>query len=99
MTGGAGNDTYVVNVSNDSTIELASGGTDTVLSSTTWVLAAELENLTLTGTAAINAMGNILANTLLGNSGNNLLDGGAGNDSMRGGLGNDTYVMDVATEW
>ena len=47
-------------------------------------------DLTLTGSSAINATGNIAANTLVGNSGNNVLDGGAGSDTLNGGLGNDT---------
>src|SRR5690606_10087978 len=54
------------------------------------------ENLTLTGTAAINATGNGGANLLTGNAGNNTLNGGAGADTMLGGAGNDTYVVDNA---
>ncbi len=94
MTGGAGNDTYVVDNVGDTTTELAAGGTDGVESSITWTLGAELENLTLTGTSAINGFGNSLNNLLLGNSGNNRLDGGLGLDAMTGGAGNDTYVVD-----
>ncbi|MEQ9106467.1 MAG: calcium-binding protein [Limnobacter sp.] len=93
LTGGAGNDTYVVGTG-DTTIEVAGGGTDTVQSAITWTLASEVENLTLTGTAAINATGNALKNTLTGNTGNNVLNGGTGADTMAGGLGNDTYVVD-----
>ena len=36
----------------------------------------EIENLTITGTANINATGNNLANTITGNDGNNELRGG-----------------------
>ena len=98
MTGGAGNDTYVVDNAGDTTIEVASGGADTVESSISWTLASEVEKLTLTGTAAINATGNALANTLIGNAAANRLNGGAGIDSMTGGAGNDTYVIDAAGE-
>ena len=98
MTGGAGNDTYVVDVAGDVVTEAASGGTDTIESSITWTLGTEVENLTLTGTSAINATGNTLANLLIGNAGDNVLSGGAGNDTMQGGAGNDTYVVDVATD-
>ena len=65
-------------------------------SSITFALGANVENLTLTGSANINGTGNALANVLTGNSGNNILDGGAGADTMIGGAGNDTYVVDDA---
>ena len=95
MIGGAGNDTYVVDAAGDVVTELASQGTDTVLSSVSYTLGANVENLSLTGTAAINATGNTLNNVLTGNSGDNILSGGTGNDTMIGGLGNDTYVVDA----
>ncbi len=98
MVGGTGNDTYVVDVAGDVVTENANEGTDTVQSSVTYTLGANVENLVLTGTANLNGTGNTLANSLTGNSGNNTLDGGTGADTMAGGLGNDTYVVDVATD-
>jgi Ca2+-binding RTX toxin-like protein len=102
MAGGAGNDTYVVDSSLDVVTEVASAGTDQVLSSVTLVLPINVENLTLTGTAAINATGNAVANTLVGNAADNVINGAGGADAMAGGAGNDTYVvdnsMDVVTE-
>ncbi len=98
MSGGLGNDTYVVDNTGDVITENANEGTDLVQSSVTWALGANLENLTLTGTAAINATGNTLNNILTGNSGNNVLDGGAGADTMVGGVGNDTYVVDNVSD-
>jgi Ca2+-binding RTX toxin-like protein len=53
-----------------------------------------VENLTLTGTSAINGTGNDLNNTITGNTANNQLNGVAGSDTMTGGTGNDTYVVD-----
>ena len=50
-----GNDTYVVDAAGDVVTELASQGTDTVQSSISYTLGANVENLSLTGVAAINA--------------------------------------------
>ena len=65
-------------------------------SSIAYTLGANVENLELTGAAAINGNGNTLNNALVGNSAANRLDGGAGADAMTGGGGNDTYVVDNA---
>lgn len=107
LIGGTGNDTYVVDTTTDTITEIAGGGNDTVLSSATFTLAAQLENLTLTGAAAINGTGNAVVNILTGNSNNNLLNGLGGNDSLNGlggvdtlvgGTGNDIYVVDTTTD-
>ena len=99
MYGGAGNDSYVVdNVGDVVSESSASGGSDRVYSSVSFVLGNNLEELLLTGEAASNATGNALANRLSGNSGNNILDGQAGIDTFAGGLGDDTYVLDAAAE-
>jgi len=98
MTGGTGNDIYVIDESGDVVVELASGGTDNIETSVSFVLLAEMENLTLMGSASINGVGNSLANALIGNVGSNRLDGGGGADSMTGGAGDDTYVVSDAAD-
>ncbi len=95
MNGGLGNDTYVVDNAGDEANENANEGTDTVQSSITYTISdADVENLTLTGTKAINATGNASNNTLTGNSGANKLDGLGGADTMIGAAGSDVYVVD-----
>nr|WP_302850069.1 bluetail domain-containing putative surface protein [Sphaerospermopsis torques-reginae] len=100
LIGGTGNDIYVVDTTNDTITENANEGTDTIESSVTFTIAtlANIENLTLTGTAAINGTGNSGNNTLTGNTGNNTLNGGAGVDTLIGGTGNDIYVVDTTTD-
>ena len=100
MIGGDGNDTYIVDNVGDITTEtnaLAAGGIDTVYSSVTRTLGANLENLTLYGSDNINGTGNALANLMIGNDGNNTLDGSLGKDTLIGGAGNDTYLVDLFT--
>lgn len=94
LAGGLGNDIYVVDQASDVVSEAAGAGTDTVRSTVSYTLGANVENLELLGVAAINGTGNTLANTLVGNSANNTLNGGSGADALRGGGGNDTYVVD-----
>jgi Ca2+-binding RTX toxin-like protein len=102
MEGGNGNDTYYVgtysddgrNFNDDLVIEQANGGADRVIASVSYVLADNVENLTLAGTADLNGTGNILDNQLLGNSGANLIAGGAGLDTILGNDGNDTLSGD-----
>ncbi len=94
MAGDFGDDTYIVDDGGDQITEAAGAGTDTVRSSITYALGANVENLVLTGAANINGVGNALANNLAGNAGNNQLNGGAGADSMAGGSGDDTYLVD-----
>ncbi|QLE59276.1 calcium-binding protein [Nostoc sp. TCL26-01] len=97
MIGGLGNDTYVVDSTGDVVTETSTLATeiDTVQSSVSYTLGANLEKLILTGSAAINGTGNSLNNTITGNTANNILNGGAGNDTMIGGLGNDIYIVDA----
>ena len=89
LVGGPGNDTYLADAL-DTLRENSSEGNDTVMAGFSHTLAANFENLWLTGAANLSGTGNSLANTLTGNTGNNLLTGGAGNDNLRGTAGADT---------
>ena len=98
LTGLGNNDTYTVNNLGDIVTEQLNGGTDTVNSSVNYTLPNNVENLTLTGTTAINGTGNALNNVLSGNSANNTLNGGAGNDILAGGTGADRFRFASLTE-
>ena len=95
LYGGLGNDTYYVDISTDTAVENLNAGTDKVISSASYTLGVNVENLELTGTGNITGKGNTLANTITGNSGNNLLVGNIGNDTLQGGDGNDTYNFNL----
>ncbi|CAN5472378.1 hypothetical protein BH11PSE11_BH11PSE11_04950 [soil metagenome] len=105
MAGGLGDDTYIVDNAGDVVTENLNEGIDTVQASVTATLAANVDNLILTGSSAINGTGNALdnaltgnsgANTLTGGGGNDKLDGGTGIDTMKGGAGDDSYTIDNA---
>ena len=96
LVGGLGDDTYIVDSAYDVIVENPNSGTDLISSSINWTLGANIENLMLTGGAAINGKGNADDNTITGNLAKNILDGGSGNDLLIGGAGDDTYIVDSA---
>ncbi len=105
LDGGAGNDTILAD--DDFDAVLGGSGIDHVIASVSCWLAADCENITLAGTASIDATGNALANTLTGNSAGNVLEGlggadvlngGLGRDTLAGGEGNDTYIIERSDE-
>ena len=93
LVGGKGNDVYDVDSRSDRVIESLNEGSDTVNASIDYVLAANIENLVLTGEANISGGGNSLDNIITGNSGDNLINGGLGDDIMDGGEGDDIYIV------
>jgi Ca2+-binding RTX toxin-like protein len=98
LNGAAGNDIYTVDNVSDIIVESLNAGTDLVNSSVSWTLGENLENLTLTGTGAINAIGNNLNNILTGNTGANTLTGGDGNDRIFGNSGNDSLFGGIGDD-
>ena len=97
MSGGAGNDLYQVSEAGDRVNETGGSGVDTVQSTISFSLASnttgDVENLVLTGFAAVNGVGNALNNTVQGNNNANNLNGNSGADHMSGRGGNDSYVV------
>ncbi len=94
MVGGLGNDIYIVNSVNDSIYEQDNQGYDIVISSTSYLLNANIEELRLLEGFNIHGTGNASDNKIIGNSANNIIDGVTGADEMIGGLGDDTYYVD-----
>ena len=88
MVGGDGDDIYVTLESGDQVVEGVGAGTDLVQGWGNTTLSANVENLTLFGTA-LNGTGNALNNVITGNANNNSILGGDGNDTIDGAGGND----------
>lgn len=106
LEGGAGNDVYITDDSNDVVVEAVGAGTDQVQTTASYTLSANIENLFLMGSAAIDGTGNDLDNYIAGNSGANVINGGGGNDTisagggddtLAGGTGDDKYVFDASS--
>lgn len=93
LAGGAGNDCYFVDDAGDAVIEKAGEGADTVQACISYTLGANVENLSLIGTAALHGTGNALDNIIIGSAANNVLEGGLGNDVLSGGAGDDIYIF------
>jgi Ca2+-binding RTX toxin-like protein len=107
MAGGAGDDNYIVSAAGDSVIEAAGEGADTVSTAlASYVLKANVENLTYLGSGQFVGIGNALDNRITGGTERDTLSAGAGDDEIRGGtgaanqliggLGNDRYIITAA---
>jgi VCBS repeat-containing protein len=94
LLGGTGDDIYIADNVSDVVSENLNAGTDTILSSVSFTLSANVENLVLTDATDIDGAGNQLDNDITGNAGNNTLSGGAGNDRyvFNQGGGADTII-------
>ena len=99
MVGGAGGDTYYVDNVGDKVVENAQDSyADTVISRVTFTLASNVENLTLSGTSALNGTGNSLANNIIGNDGSNIIEGLGAVDTLNGAAGSDIYIYSKASD-
>ena len=108
MSGGAGNDSYVVDSTGDRVSESTGAGADTVQTSLlSYTLGANVENLTFTGAGNFRGVGNSMNNSITGGNGNDMLfgnngddtfNGGLGNDYLFGGLGNDLFLINSAQD-
>jgi Ca2+-binding RTX toxin-like protein len=91
MVGGTGNTTFVVNSGGDVVQDTIAGTTNTIQSSVSYTLPANVDSLTLTGAGNLTGTGNgDTANVLTGNSGNDVLNGTATFTTINGGSGTDT---------
>lgn len=91
MYGGSGDDVFIVDNVGDLALELPGGGIDEIRGAIT-AAPANIEIITLTGTADIDVFGNAEDNLIVGNDGRNVIKGGAGNDRIEGGGGNDVLL-------
>jgi Ca2+-binding RTX toxin-like protein len=92
MTGGFGNDIYIVDNYHDSVVENKNSGIDTVITSlSTFSLKkfSNIENLTYSGDSNATLSGNSLENILIGRS---------GNDRLIGGIGSDMFIISSGTD-
>lgn len=101
MQGLAGDDTYYVDSAGDLIIERSGQGTDTVLTTASYVLGADAQVETLrtasdAGRAALSLSGNNLSQSIIGNAGNNVLVGKGGNDFLTGLGGYDTFRFNAS---
>ncbi|MFC7379477.1 beta strand repeat-containing protein [Brevundimonas sp. GCM10030266] len=97
LYGGLGNDYFVLDA-NDTVVEFANEGIDTVeVRIDRYNLGANIENLIYGRSGAFTGTGNALDNIITGGAGNDVLRGRGGNDTLNGGAGIDTADYSQAT--
>ena len=99
LRGGGGDDGYFYDDLNDKIIELANEGDDLVLSSVSYTLPDNVEDLALRNdSSAAVATGNDLDNQITGNNEDNALSGRGGKDTITGGEGIDSLYGDAGAD-
>jgi trimeric autotransporter adhesin len=107
LIGGSGNDTFILNNASDVVQDTAGTATIVYAASASFTLPANLNVLTLQGSAAIRATGNAGNDIITANSGGDTLTAGSGSDtlvstvgttveSLVGGTGNDVFVVNYS---
>jgi len=97
LIGGAGDDVFVIHSSGD-VISGPREGDDLVLSAVSYVLSESVNQLTLTGSADLFAIGNGGSSVIRANDGNDTLIAGRGDTSLIGGAGSDTFVVNKTSD-
>ncbi|RZJ43525.1 MAG: hypothetical protein EON86_05055, partial [Brevundimonas sp.] len=93
LHGGLGDDLYVLEA-NDTIIELAGQGRDTIEAHRGYqVMGANIEDMYFAGVGNFRGVGNSGDNVISGGDGGDVLIGGGGNDDLYGGDGNDTVIL------
>lgn len=90
LRGGTGDDVYLVDNPGDIVTEAIGEGYDTVRSTVSTTLSANVEALIYIGTGSAQLNGNELANSITGSVGNDIISGADGDDRLAGGNGADT---------
>ena len=96
LYGGLGDDLYVLE-GNDTVIEVAGQGNDTIdVRINAYVVAVNVENVIFGGTGNFAGTGNVQANIMTGGAGDDNLRGLGGADQLNGGAGIDTADYTLA---
>ncbi len=92
LMGGQGDDSYYIYDRKDGVVENAGEGVDTVVSTVSFTLSANVENLSITK-ADRYGEGNDLNNIMTGSAGTQTFYGAGGDDILTGGAGADIFIQ------
>jgi trimeric autotransporter adhesin len=99
LVGGSGADLFIISTTSDTVSVGTTHGSDTVQSSISYTLPANVTSLTLTGSANLNGTGSSIAGGVLtANGGNDLLTASGTATTLYGGAGNDTFSINSTTD-